>query len=64
MKQENINVERGRDTPKPPVSHPDTYPIIQKWILRFPLRLRGSNHRRPRHYRQYRPYPLCVYITP
>ena len=35
MKQANINVERGRNTPKPSVLHTDTYPIIQKWILRF-----------------------------
>lgn len=64
MKQENINVERGRDTPKPPVSHPDTYPIIQKWILRFPLRLHDRNHRRPHGGRQYRPHRLCVCVTP
>ena len=45
-----------------PVLHPDTDPIIQKWILRFPLRLHGRNHRRPRHYRQYRPRRLCVFL--
>ena len=54
MKQANINVERGRDTPKP-VQNCAT--DICRRPLRFPLRLHGRNHCRPRHYRQYRPRP-------